>query len=483
MQQENKDKVFYFLLDYKKTKAAIKTKIDQYNDDLKLFYDANVDEFRKRHKLTPNQTYKACTLKSAEETTMWCILEMFGGYLQNNAITKIMPEAFMINNKAISTKKSSRINVSTSYRHLNRLIECGIITEKIFRGSNTSFEIKLNQNLIHFRPNSDYNFHLADIYRRLLGDRPVKAAYFNGLFSFSATLANFPFGVTLASCNDTSTRTVLLEHKINMECGIVDFDLHLHTPSPSEDQNNNADFDKDWNKESQKSCHSERGTPPNCAPPPQDFEKDYTGVMLAGKSIERAENQKKTRTIPISEDERLWKEVLSFYCYAIAILWPDRIITQYERNRVCLNIFKQFKKQLGDNPVYPNVYSFRGTFMFRILLTKKYLNKNPLWTLESPLSYFDFTNVKGFNGTEGWVDRSKQMEAQNKLYLEHYRKFIQGWKDYTKNPSVETYRQVSQQLGKMKNNCWINYFNQGVANLNSLETNGLREMWKNHYAA
>lgn len=482
------DKVFYFLLDYKKTKAAIKTKIDQYNKDLQLLFEAGPAEFREKYSLLPNQGYKALTIKSTEETTMWSVLEMFGGYLQSNAIRKLAPDEFRINNQAICTKKSNRIDPSTVYRHIRKLTCAGVIKEKVFRGSNTSFDLKLNENLIHLRPNQEYNFYLMELYKVMMGDAQVKPQAFRGLSSFSGTLANFPFGFTLASCKHISTGIILLEHKINMESGIVSFDFRLRANSSLENQAANENFDKNLNNKGQIAGQKNldqvaRGGPGAAAGENEftDFEADYQETMQVGVSLDRADHQKKNRQQAKSEEEKLWKEVLSFYCYATAILWPNRIITTFERNRICAHIYKHFKAALGDNPVIPGVYNFRGTFMFRILLTQKYLKKNPMWTIESPSSYFDFENKRGFNGTVEWVDRSKKMEEQNKLYLDHYRKFIQGWKDFTKQPDMQTYRSVAQTLGKLKNECWVTYFNQGVANLNSIENIGLNEIWKNHY--
>ena len=198
----NTGKAYYFFLDYKKTKAAIKAKIHRYNADLLLLWDHNATEFRAKHGLSDTQTYKTLTIKSSEETTMWSILEMFGGYLQTNAICKLAPEEFRINNVALRTKKSDLVNTSTIYRHIRKLLAAGIIKEKIFRGSNTSYELKLNENLIQFRPNTMYNFYLMEVYKTMLGSAEVKDQYLRGISSFSPSLAHFPYGFTLANCND-----------------------------------------------------------------------------------------------------------------------------------------------------------------------------------------------------------------------------------------------------------------------------------------
>lgn len=492
----NKDHTFYFLLDYKKTRTAIKEKIDQYNADLQLSFESDKAAFRKKHSLAINQGYKACTVKSPDETTMWCILEMFGAYLQNNMRFKLMPENFRINNMAVCCKKSDRVVSSTVYRHIRRLIAAGVVKEKVFRGTNTSFDLVLNPDLIHLRQNSEYNFYLKALYEGMLGSLKVNPQAFKGIFSFSPTLAHFPFGLTLASCSHISTGIILQEHKINMESGIVSFDFPALADPSLENRAANDQKDKNKSEEGQKSGQeNEKNSPQSPYQPgsgfqknsarggPENFEKEYSQVMKYGEAVNRAEELKEKKQFPKNESEQLWKEVLSFYCYAMAVLWPDRVVTIYERNKICAEIYKHFKKELANKPVYPTVYNFRGTFMLRILLTKKYCKKATWWNLESPTSYFDFDKKTGFTGTAAWADKAKEMEDKNKLYLDHYRKFINGWKDYTKQPNMQTYRAVAQTLGKLKHECWINYFNQSVANLNQLETTGTRDIWKTHYQA
>lgn len=486
----NNEKLFFFLLDYKKTKQAIAAQIDDYNKNLELLFERNQDEFRKNRGLRQNQTYKACTIKSCEETTLFALMQIYGGWLHRNSYTGLQPEAFRTNNAAIATQKNNHISTRTAMRHIFALKEAGIITEKIFRGTKASYELKFNPNLIHFKPNSEYNFYLVELYKSMIGQREVKPQAFKLIYSFSPTLANFPLGYQGTSCRLNSTSIILLVHKINMESGIVSYDFRLRTSPSSENHTNNNFFDFDKNRESQNMCQTE-DTPQVAPPPPPASDLPQADPLNLKEDIKRnkqlnglintAQTHKDKGTQPVSEHDKLWKEVLTFYCYATAILYPERIITDYERNRVCSEIYKHFKNKINDKPVYPTVYNFRGEFMFRILLTKKYLKKNPMAFLPGPTNYFDFENKHGFNGTTAWVEPSKEMEKQNKLYLEHYKKFIQAWKDYTLNPNVSAYNLAIQQLGKLKNDCWKNYFNQGVANLTHLSSSGASQIWKQHY--
>jgi len=488
----NNEKKYFFLIDYKKTKLAIKEKIDQYNNDLKQLFYKDEAAFRKEKGLTEKQTYKALTIKSSDETTLFSILEIFGGSLHRNSYTNLPPEAFRINNKAVCTQKNNHIHKRTSQRHISKLMQAGLIVEKIFRGTNASFEIVFNQNLVHFKPNSDYNFYLVELYKQMLGTNDVNPKVFKGLYSFSATLAHFPLGYTVASCRLNSTSIILLEHKINIESGIVNYDFAFPQNSSPKNQINNNFFIKDLNKESQKTCQTEDTPPIAAAPPRAEFSstddelglhEDFLENQALTVKVERAEQQNKTITSGKTEDDKLWKHVLGFYAYAMAILWPERVVSPYERNKICSNIYQQFKKRLGNNPVEPSVYLFRGEFLFRILLTKKYISKNPFWNIESPTSYFEIDHQRGFNGTYSWVEKSKKMEAENKLYLTHYKTFVQTWKDYTKNPGITAYNLAIAQLGKLKKECWKEYFNQSVANLNQFSTQDVKQIWKQHYRA
>lgn len=484
------DKLFFFKLDYRKTKAAAKVMFDEYNQALINHFDTDPADFRKKFGLRANQTHRAVTLKSSDETTLFAMLEIYHGWLAKNSWIKIEPVAFRLNNPAISTQKNNHMSTRTAIRHVNNLVRAGII-EKTFRGSNASYEVKFNQKLINFLPNSEYNFYLAALYKAALGPVEVLPQAFNAIYSFAGTLTNFALGYTTTSCHHNSTSIILLVHKINMESGIVSANLRLHT-GPSEDCTNNAlKFEKNLNMEgTQKLCQTLNAPPVAAAPPAAGaavhnhlIADDLKENKKISKLVETAKNQKEQGKEGVNDHEKLWKEVYSFYCYAVAILWPDRNITEFERNKICHEIYLHYKKIIQDKPVYPSVYSFRGEFMYRILLTRKFLKKNPFWQIESPQSFFDFENQRGFNGTAKWYVNSKKMEEQNKLYLTHYKIFIQCWKDFTKDPGAVSYNLAVQRLGKLKHPDWQDYFNAAVAKLTDVNSVGTQNIYKQSYQA
>ncbi len=502
-------KNYYFLIDYKASKKAVKAHIDNYNDALCKSYTDNQIAFRKTHKLSPKQTYKAVTIKSGEEKTFLACLEIYGGSLHQNSFTKVEPDAFYVNNVGIATNLNKHVSERTIQRHFVKLKQAGLIVNKIFRGTNASSILIFNSELIHFKKNASFNWALYEQYKAAIGHlNPPKAVYATTL-SFSAKLSDFPLGYTPTNCRLNSTSILLQVHKINIESGLVNYDFPFPQSFSENHVNKNFFNDFNENKERKKSCQTLENTPPVAAAPPRqnnetnkvssewdDFvvydgngnrvtdiqaslDEHYNALIL----VENAEKNTKNVTSGKTEEDKLWKHIFSFYCFAMSVLWPNRIVSNYERAQICSQIYIHFKNRLKNSSVDAGVIMFRGEFMFRVMLTKKYLDKNKFWNLESPISYFNINHKAGFNGTLPWVDKTKKMEAENKVYLSHYKIFIQAWKDYTKNPNVTVYRQVQQQLGKLKKDCWLNYFNQSVANLNSFNENDIQNIWKTHYRA
>jgi hypothetical protein len=297
-------------------------------------------------------------------------------------------------------------------------------------------------------------------------------------------------GYSVASCNLNYTSILLLEHNINIESGIVNFCL---PPYRSDVEINNVLFQKGLNTECQTG--SEANPQVARAPLAAEFSNPVFEPVVqmmvqseqAAVHIESAQKPKSAVQFEGSSiDQMIWFHVMRVYSFAISTLYQNRAISDFERNLGCLQIYHQFKKSIEKSKaqdVKASLFIMASDFNYRILLTKKYLNKNPYFNQPSPQSYFDVDGQFGFNKTAEWLVATKKMREKNKEYLSHYKTLIQCYNEYSKNPCVKSYQSANARLSKMKNPIWKTYFNECVANLKQFNKVDINHIWKSDYQA
>jgi ribosomal protein L23 len=485
--------IYYFSIDYKATKKAIKNHIDLYNKKINELWakGTNKTEFEKVY--GKGQTYGKLSIKSTEETTVWCALDLLAGFVQQNAIEKDTDDDFRISNKALATKKHNRMVLSTAYRHVKKIVACGIFTNKKFNGTKAGYSITWNKELLHFNQNFDFNTELVGQYKALCQlknfDAPLNAT--KGLYSLKCKGSQLiGLGYSVATCNLNYTTILLLEHNINIESGIVNFSL---PPQTVETQINNVFSSESLNTECAKGLEA---TPPIApAPPAPDFSGtvfEPVGEMIvqgqqAATNIEKAEQYKTAAQFEGSSIEQMiWFHVIRVYAFALSTLYENRAMSDFERNLGCLQIYHQFKKHIAKSKaqdVKASLFIMASDFNYRILLTKKYLNKNPYFNQPVPQTYFDVDSNFGFNKTAEWLATTKKMRDKNKEYLSHYKTLIQCYNEYSKNPCLKSYQSANARLSKMKNPVWKTYFNECVANLKQFDKVEINHIWKSEYQA
>lgn len=482
---QNKETIYYFSIDYKATKKAIKHHVDEYNNALKQLWNKGdgKKEFEAKH--GKGMTYGKMCFKSGEETTVWMALDLLAGFIQQNAIQGDIDDDFRISNKALCTKKHDRMVKSTAYRHVKKALAAGIFVSKKFNGTKTGFSISWNKSLLRFNQNFDFNTMLAERYKALLATEGIEASinHLKGLFNLKPKGCDLlGLGYSNASCNLNYTTILLLEHKINIKSGIVNCDY----PSSRMDSLINNNFlDLSLNNE----CHKGIQNTPPIAPappaPPEIVKMEQKSEAVAAK-IDKVEKLGSSVHKNGNPEELFWHHVMRVYAFAISTLYPDRVIHETERNLGCLQIYYQFKKATQNSKaqdINSALLIHASDFMSRILLTKKFLNKNPFFNQPKPQVYFDVDGSFGFNRTAEWLKKTNEMRAKNTEYLSHYKLLISCYNDYSKNPCVKTYQSANARLSKLKNDTWKNYFNECVANLKQLDKKGINRIWKTDYRA
>jgi hypothetical protein len=102
------------------------------------------------------QQYKKLSLKSTQIETMKEILRFYGAHLYKNKNRKLSPNRrFWITNTGIAKHKLQ--HRSTIYRDIIALQQAGVITNKIFHGSNCGVEIEINPYILIYKNTMEDN--------------------------------------------------------------------------------------------------------------------------------------------------------------------------------------------------------------------------------------------------------------------------------------------------------------------------------------
>jgi ribosomal protein L23 len=356
---EIKEPIYYFSIDYKATKKAIKHHIDEYNTNLENLWDKGDNQVFFESKFGKGQTYRKLYIKSGEETTVWMALDLLAGHLQTNMITKDTNEDFRISNKALATKKHDRIVKSTAFRHVKKALACGLFTNKKFNGTKAGFSISWNKNLLRFNQNIDFNCMLVEQYKALFLEHGIEVPInaLKGLYALKTKGCDHSgLGYSVASCNLNYTHLLLLEHKINIKSGIVNI---IFPDSRQEICINNDFSEKSLNNE----CHTGTGISPQVARAPHENAEATPACSIqlqlnhANTVVTDAEQRKKAIVKAIdfenaSLDDVIWFHVFRVYAFAITALYPDRILHEVDKNLGCLQIYHQFKRAIQHSKVY-----------------------------------------------------------------------------------------------------------------------------------
>jgi hypothetical protein len=494
---EPKEIIYYFSIDYKATKKAIKHHIDEYNSNLEKLWNNGANKALFEIKYGKGQTYRKLSFKSGEETTVWMALDLLAGHLLTNMITKDTNEDFRISNKALVTKKHDRIVKSTAFRHVKKALGCGLFTNKKFNGTKAGYSISWNKNLLRFNQNFDFNCVLVEQYKALLLQQNIEAPInsLKGLYALKIKGCDLSgLGFSVASCNLNYTHLLLLEHKINIQSGIVNI---IFPDSRQEISINNNFSEKSLNNE----CHTDTGTSPQVARAPHEVTEILeipqiceiqSKINIATTAVENAEQRKKSIVKAVdfenaSLDDVIWHHVFRVYAFAITALYPDRTLYEIDRNLGCLQIYHQFKRAIQNSKaedVRTSVAFHASDFLSRILLTKKYLDKNPFFNQPKPATYFDVNSNFCFNKTAEWLTKTNKMQEKNKEYLSHYKLLISCYNEYTKNPCVKTFQSGQSRLSKLKNKVWQNMFNECIVNIKDLnKRQGMQNIRQTFYKA
>ena len=380
-------------------------------------------------------------LRQAIVFTAQNIIKLYGlSLLKAKSISTVSLENLPpLRTNNVQLGKMGNASPRTIVRHLKRLQEAGFITNKIWHGSNSSYELFINPKLLWESSKKTVNNpknviregenlvvgnqyfkkeHRTTCHHTDTSNNSYKTNILIEVDKLSKKMSSLPLTVTNKSRNVTG----------NKDTG------YTEEKCPEKNDASNIIGDKK-NK-------NFLGTENVCA-------KDAEGNAQKKRVTSYTSGEKTSKDVALSASRSNF--VLKLWKYAENVLYKDYHLTVYQKERAKEHLEKWYAPFNSEK----ELFRIHQVYLDRVLLVQKYIAKNPKNRYVSlPDKYFDLENPHGFKGTREWYFKQKKREQEVRLQLilkGQIRKFERNEKqpDHKKQSSLEVFRQCETRLGKL----------------------------------
>jgi len=398
-----------------------------------------------------NQTIKTSMILTAQE-----LIKIYGVSLAKANSIQEIDKSNLPSLKTNNSQLASRTQASTRtiQRHIKRLLEAGIITKKIFHGSNSSYELFINEKILLATCRLSVNEAKMALELRL---NPVSQD--TNTQGFKNTSKTF--------CPHTDTRNNSYKTN-NVIKGVDNLSIGSILKSEGYDTGNNSG--NSLERSSAKKQNDLNISTGNVL-------TGYTGGKVQEKNKDtggkvqekRAEADKKADLKNRKEAEARCTS-LNFY---VKMLWT------LAQNVLYRGVYLTDRQmEIGQKLLYKwyepvstaNLADVHQIYIERIGLVRKFIEKDPHRRfVQLPNRYFDPYNPNGFAGTKKWykIHRERQHEVQIKLILHaQIKRFLNNEKKEAskRKPPLELYRDCEQRIGKLGDPLLLEQFHTAVLN-------------------
>lgn len=374
---------------------------------------------------------KQDTLKAPHINTAKEIIKCFAQLCKKVEQIKIKPEKAILKLNNVMLGKATNQNPSTIYRHITRLIKHGVITNKIFHGSNSSYEIEINPEVLAVDYSIAYHQYVDKGVKMFLNNEDLTEEHKNIKNAVIPTFLNGIyyniFSYIQASCNHIVYLKPLLETNNNKTLETVDKESEFLLSD----------------NQSSKGSH-----------------KNSDDLNLLFHLKHGKTNEKK-----IKDRADFQAEIL--YNFMISALYAGKSSANYDvEYRSKNHIIKYLTSNFDEDTPLSLIGTRANIMMERILLTKRYIQRSPERFMPNADTWLDFDNENGFKGTLQWWIKTNEKRKQNKVYLKYTKDFVQIFNHYQKFQSLNTYLQCRQFLTKKYDKSLLDLFDVCVLKCN-----------------
>lgn len=392
----------------------------------------------------------SCRVRQGSAATARDIIVIYGRFLAKASSVEDLnlDDLPGLRTNNVQLAKLANASPRTIQRHINRLQQSGIITRKVWHGSNSSYELWLNPDILLAR-------------RR----KTVEEAELSLKLAIERYMEN--------------ERTEQLSEELSTNCP--------HTDSGNNSYTNNilnaVDNPEDDRGREKKSGYRTGNAEKRCSLA-LTGEIDESGNEISGhtgekvaKKIKNAGEKMRTRAadppdgeVTSPDEDPARSASLSLYVNLLwslskTVLYSDTYLAPRQEEIAKALIRKWYE------PVRTNkLAGIHQIYIERITLVRKFIEKDPLRRyVQLPYKYFDPENPNGFAGTKKWwkEHEKRKKEVQAKLILHaQIRRFVRNeMKDPARRrPPLELYRECETRIGKLRDPLLLRQFHAAVLN-------------------
>ena len=447
MSNQKSTEIIYLELDINQTEKRFRQYAKDYNAELhnpefiKEQYPVHL-----KNKVQVQQTRKSLTIKSNTITVAIAIIKAYFNHLKLIERGKIVKDPkFTMNNVAIATMTG--MSDRSVRRHVNKLLATGFLQEKIFRGTNASFILKINPEFLVARPERKLTDILINQHIEKHPGMPINPITYKYYNSLRPSFTDHPSGILRSVCPNIEINPDTFNNNI-LSKGIVDNSLHTKSKRPHKLTVINNEINN-----------------PAKSGNPDDKKPEQTNVRHQ-KEKNQSYQQKLQRESHKNIPAKVFPLIFTFtelaWNFALSVLYSNRPMSpdQVQLAKHYISLFFLDHVKHKDPRTLSQSYD---EFTTTIQIMDDYRNRKIEWNLARPEYLFNPKFGGGFyKAHENWLPNHKDKQKHNKDWNKHKMMVGKLFRYYSADPTFESYRQCSQRLGKLKNKKFLDTFNSCV---------------------
>jgi len=432
--------------------------LEIHHKDTRRAIRAHIEEFNKQLLINNPNDFKKLKIKRNTEDVVFAVLDAYSKHLLRNASNGHTDTCFKINNAAIARM----INRSRKcvWENLKRAYSCGIFNRDayVFHGTNSSYEIAFNHNVLVACHSSEYSDLLIKKHQLDVNNLEIPVEKRVEMLAARPRFSDAKNGCIVTFCNHIVPVINLQEQNINMDK--VDF-----VKNKIGELENSAEFSDETQRVSSHDLKkrqeqgSIKGKKKTVVPP---LPPNSSGAIKQEQISRGREFEKVANTVDI---DLLNFNVDSALKISLSLLFSDKFVTEFDVQAARLDLIKYF------NPEKKVKKMWELSQDLHLALFEAYKSKKRGKFIPSKLwSYFDPRVPYGFYQTLVHVqDVVKPYMEKQKEYSKSIKELYTLLRSYMKNPTSENYIKASQFLGKKKNKFYLEFFNQSVVSPSNID--------------
>lgn len=337
----------------------------------------------------------------------------------------------------------------TIQRHIIKLRAAGIVTSKIFHGSNSNFEVLINPKILLVKeklpvdnPKNQFSDRLNPISQNSLKADFSKFQKTNCPDTYSGNTGKQNNNIIIAVHNSELSASDNSGNEKRSSLPLTDF-------IDSGDLSGNGTGDTG---EIAKACSEKQEN------------IDENKFKNTGEIASRADKSGDRNVSPDpARDNSLTLYTSLLWLMARNLLYKEVDLTERQ-----ILIAKKLIRKLYEPASTANIPNVHQHYVERISLVAKYVRKDPLNRyVPLPYKYFDTNNLKGFVGTKKWyqADQLRKREVERELILKRViRKYQNNEKKEPskKRPVIQMFRECENTIGKFNDASLTQRFHAAV---------------------